>query len=630
MFGGQSTDQRDTYQKAAFLGFKSGDADAFVCNNVVAGAGSNATDAASRANRVSPYYESYNIHTYQAVQDYAQQFAPARLMASHSTPVWLSECGIHLPAATAAPWSDMAAEDDWRQAAFVGPSFVVSLWAGVRKHYFFVLSNYLERGLQYGLLRHDRTPRPAYAALAAVGHFLAGARILGKLLAPASDGRGGTTGANSSVVAEAYVVSAKPGGGRPKDVVIVFCAPADAASATPASPLCRMPAPLLQPAVQKDTEVYDFLGRAVQQPAASAAAEGVPSSVSAACLFLVLPPGSAGALLRLQPPPEFVEKQAVDAPRTVAGSSEVAQVVLQCQWEYGAGLGFAAEAHIINGSGHAVACYAYNFGMVAVSGQVDTTIDSDSGATVTPSSWQLADIPVGGRARFVARLTPPSGRDAIDGTASGGVTLRGTFGDSPNSETAATLFFRVAPDMSTLQPAAEQPVAGATSPTAWRHNIAAGGTARVVSTARQGCVHFDLMFGASVVDAWGYPELTFNASTRPPVGTDGLRFSIIGLAAHHSGGSEQDSSTIKAVNAIFFSPNQTQYQAPTKANFSDTREQSFTLFFKDAVWVRNGPPPSRQLDANGVAQLAVGLNLNSPAAGLTGSMDVCDLRWVRF
>eukprot|EP01048_Picozoa_sp_COSAG05_P023541 COSAG05_NODE_5144_length_1253_cov_7.291420_1_plen_352_part_01 len=71
MFGGQSTDQRVSYQKAAFLGFKSGASNAssspVVCNNVIAGAGSNITDADTVANSAAPFMQSYNIHTYQSV-----------------------------------------------------------------------------------------------------------------------------------------------------------------------------------------------------------------------------------------------------------------------------------------------------------------------------------------------------------------------------------------------------------------------------------------------------------------------------------------------------------------------------------------------------------------------------------
>jgi hypothetical protein len=48
------------------------------------------------------------------------------------------------------------------------------------QHFHFILGHYHEpNGVQFGLLRRDLTPRPAYVALAAVGRLLAGARTLG-------------------------------------------------------------------------------------------------------------------------------------------------------------------------------------------------------------------------------------------------------------------------------------------------------------------------------------------------------------------------------------------------------------------------------------------------------------------
>ena len=65
-------------------------------------------------------------------------------------------------------------DDERRQAAFIAQSYATSLFAGVQRHFFFILGNYIENEVQFGLLRHDHTPRPGYVALAAVGRFLAG------------------------------------------------------------------------------------------------------------------------------------------------------------------------------------------------------------------------------------------------------------------------------------------------------------------------------------------------------------------------------------------------------------------------------------------------------------------------
>ena len=117
----------------------------------------------------------------------------------------------------------MTPSDDLRQAQFVAQSYAVSLYAGVHKHFFFVLSNYLERGLQYGLLRHDRTPRLGYSALAAVGYFFPNATALGKLsvskIAPTPRARQDD---RTLLLPDAavYAMRAQPGGGKACDILI--------------------------------------------------------------------------------------------------------------------------------------------------------------------------------------------------------------------------------------------------------------------------------------------------------------------------------------------------------------------------------------------------------------------------
>ena len=69
-----------------------------MCNNVIAGAGSNVTALLTSTNGLSPYMQSYNIHTYETVGSYTTQFAPARRVAGQADiPLWLTESGIHLP-----------------------------------------------------------------------------------------------------------------------------------------------------------------------------------------------------------------------------------------------------------------------------------------------------------------------------------------------------------------------------------------------------------------------------------------------------------------------------------------------------------------------------------------------------
>jgi hypothetical protein len=122
-----------------------------------------------------PYFDTYDIHSYSPVESYAKEFATSRVGAC-GRPIWISECGIHVH------WNgehgDLSDAEEERQARFVPQSYATSLYAGVSRHFFFILGNYCEGKVQFGLLRHDLTPRRGYLALAATGRLLADARPL--------------------------------------------------------------------------------------------------------------------------------------------------------------------------------------------------------------------------------------------------------------------------------------------------------------------------------------------------------------------------------------------------------------------------------------------------------------------
>jgi hypothetical protein len=63
----------------------------------------------------------------------------------------------------------------------VSKVFAQALHEGAEKAFYFILGHYVERNLQYGLVHHDLTPRPAYVAFAAVGRLLNGAKPLGRV-----------------------------------------------------------------------------------------------------------------------------------------------------------------------------------------------------------------------------------------------------------------------------------------------------------------------------------------------------------------------------------------------------------------------------------------------------------------
>ena len=142
-----------------------------------------------------------------------------------------------------------------------------------------------------------------------------------------------------------------------------------------------------------------------------------------------------------------------------------------------------------------------------------------------------------------------------------------------------------------------------------------------VSATRAGCVRFDFQFGASVADAWAYPQLTFNASDGAPTGSDGVRYTLIA----------PPNTNVKAMNLIFFDMAGSQWSAKTRADISNPKPQELTVLLKDAMWDHQGAPPadpSSPITAEKVLKIGVGLNLEN--SGSNASMEVCELSWVRF
>lgn len=412
VFGGHTIDEMCSLQKAAYLGFKAGDADVRVCWNVYAGSGTPLHTQGVIANETWPYFQTYNIHSYSTPDRYLSQFETARQAAS-GRPIWITECGIRLTTTDKQPWGDLAPIDERRQAAFVAKSYASSLFAGVDRHFYFILGNYIENGVQFGLLRHDHTPRPGYLALAAVGRFLAGAKCLGRL---------------SPTI---YAFRARPDG-RERDVLIAWDDAGESAL----------------PGALPVEAVFDHIGRAQ--------GNRNPATLGPEPVFLLLPKGAADRL-ELEPPPEPAPHR--DGPV----SPVVLQLSLPAQTTR-----LATQSHQIEpGVQTELPLLVYNFGPEPVSGALKV-VD-------LPSKWQVqvASEPVKidpmGRARVQARVTmPPTGRELISGT---WLKLRGNFGAAGSP----ALAFRLAPDLTKLRPAEVRQIAAADDAANWQDNIVAQG-----------------------------------------------------------------------------------------------------------------------------------------------------------
>ena len=385
-FGGHTIDEMCTHQKAAYLAFKAAGANLTVCWNVYAESGTPLHVQGVLDNEVWPYFETYNVHTYSKSDDYLNGFALIRQGAC-GRPIWLTECGIGLPWRTERPWSELSVDDERRQARFIAPSYASSLFAGVNRHFFFILGNYPENKVQFGLLRYDQTPRPGYVALAAVGRLLAGARPLGRFIP------------EQSPDARVYAFHAVPDGVE-RDVLVAWA---------------NKPTGITWPAAMRPQAVYDYLGRSVT---ASLPADLTPSAV-----FIVLPAGDA-AKLAMQPP----------ASASSLRPGGICPVVLQLQMPQSA-TRLNQQAHLVPAAMPTdLRLFAYNFSGDKVSGTV-TVQQSPAKWQITPASWTVALDPMERKA-LPAQVTIPAG------SAPDWIKLQGDFGPAGRSVLAFRLMLK--------------------------------------------------------------------------------------------------------------------------------------------------------------------------------------------
>jgi hypothetical protein len=465
-FGGHTATEMSSLQKAAYLGFKAGDPELTVCWNVFAGPGSAAHTRGVLANEAWPYFETYNIHTYNPPANYLNLFSTARDGAS-GRPIWLSECGIRVPWKTERPWGDMTPENEMKQARFVARSYASSLYAGIQRHFFFILGNYIEKGVQFGLIRYDHTPRPGYVALAAVGRLLAGAKSLGRV--PSSDDGMG-------VYAFAAVVD-----GAAKDVLVAWSEK-------------EQPWPGTKPvSVEK---AYDYLGRPIGQ--------ALPSTLRPEAVFVVLPAGEAKSL-GLEPPPPFTPRRDGVASRVVLQLNEpqgAADLNSQC---YIRKAGQPSDIEVV----------VYNFADHPVKGTIGIE-ELPAGSRLEPTTWQVALEPMG-RQTLSGQLTLACTGRAVLGSHS--VKLRGDFG----GDGRPVLAFDNTARWAEVTPAANCPILSAAKAEAWKDNINRGATMTHQPSPPNG-MGFEMRFGKG--DPWGYPIVSLAETEIPANDMDGLALTI--------------------------------------------------------------------------------------------------------
>lgn len=380
LFGGHTVDEMCAYQKAAWLGFKDGNPNAIVGWNVSAGVPAKAQTRGVLLNETAAYFDTYNIHTYDWPSSYFENWKPVREAAS-GKPLWITESDRGTPYATGGPEYEQDPVHEIRKAEFMAQSYASSLYAGAERHFHFILGHYVEthHGVQFGLLRRDLTPRPAYAALAALGRLLAGAECLGRYQPIGSP------------LADVFAFRAFPDG-KERDVLVAWAEEFDDWDKRGNT---RIPSPI--PETVHAIESFDYLGRRLEKT--------IPAELSSAPVFIVLPPGGSDALplkriympSREYPPASRVVIQ-FQVPR------EQTATVKETPWSEEHVYAFPAGGEI------PLVINAYNFSDGPVAGSISLQ-GLPEGWSAVDTEWKVSIQPME-RTAAAARLNIPAGAES--------------------------------------------------------------------------------------------------------------------------------------------------------------------------------------------------------------------------
>lgn len=356
-FGGHTGAEIAALQKAAYFGLKAGDPRLIVCQNVFA-INRPATLAEFAANEPAPYFETMNRHHYIAFDAYPAWYASFRAIAA-GRPLWVTECAMPVKWTGDAELKEPSPADRRVQAERVAKVFAGGLHEGAEQVFYFLLPHYAEGQTQFGIVRADLTPRPAYVALAAAGRLLADARPQGRLNV-------------SDPAVRAYLFEARPDGVR-SSVLVAWSTNQAAHLELPVAPSAR----------------FNHLG----QPMPT---EGRMLDLTSSPCFVILPRDVARHGLALTPPPKLVR----------AKSEKPCPVVLQLPAS-AAEIDFDKSVRWVHeGETQVLPVRAYNFSGRAMRVRL-CLLEAPGGWTVEfPATLDLAvdadaDVPV--------RLVPPSG-----------------------------------------------------------------------------------------------------------------------------------------------------------------------------------------------------------------------------
>lgn len=282
MFGGHTGSEIASLQKACYLGLKQGNPELTVGQSVFA-MNHRAMLDDFQANRVWPYFDTYNFHHYIGLPAFPQFYADHRAVSA-GRPLWVTEYNIPLAWTGQVKYTEMSRTDQHLQAERLTKATAAALYEGAAALFYYLLPCDTPGGTTpYGSLLADLTPRPAYVALAATGRLLADAQPVGKW-------KGATN-------LSAYLFRAKPDGIE-RLVLVAWAEEGELVQPLPQAPLAR----------------FDHLGREQSELATT----------------LALSPSPQIALFPIEALPQFaIEPPPAAAPRL---EGQASPVVLQAVW----------------------------------------------------------------------------------------------------------------------------------------------------------------------------------------------------------------------------------------------------------------------------------------------------------
>lgn len=345
MFGGHTGSELATFQKAAYLGLKSGNPDVIACMNVFASQRPAQLEDFD-ANQAWPYFDTCNLHHYIGIEKYPARYKAFRRICA-GRPLWTTE--FAMPVQWADEKTKEPSDQDLRiQAQRIPVSFAGAIHEGCAAAYYFLLPDYVEGKTQYGIIHKDLTPRPAYVALAALGRWLAEAKPLGQWRRePGFYG---------------YAFACKPDG---KNATVIVAWDWQK----------RFDLDLPAPA-----KIVDLYGRQMENGIRHASVTGWP-------IYIVLPPGSEKQM-DLELPPAMPPKKEAKAGDVVLQAALPSTSISLKDSAYQVGAG-------------SVSMFAYNFGQKPARLKLAVECSAGGEASV-PDSVEVA---AGDRAPFELKLT---------------------------------------------------------------------------------------------------------------------------------------------------------------------------------------------------------------------------------